>query len=100
MKDIDLSYFLHAAISIGIQLFFGLLFGFWFMGGVAGVMIFVGREITQAEYRWIAKFGGGKRSNMPRLAGFYPRVWDLGSVLDLVAPLIGVSIVWYLSTLF
>lgn len=31
---------------------------------------FTAREHTQAEYRWIAKFGNGKRAAMPWGGGF------------------------------
>lgn len=41
---------------------------------------FAGREHAQAEYRWIEKFGQGKRANMPEWGGFDPRVWDTHSL--------------------
>ena len=45
-----------------------------FAGSMA--MFFLGRELAQAEYKWIEWFGDGRRANMPWWAIFDPRVWD------------------------
>ena len=33
-------------------------------------LFYLGREHAQAEYRWIAQLGNGKRANMPWWGGF------------------------------
>lgn len=48
---------------------------------------FIGRELAQAEYRYI-KTHGGKRANCPWYCGFLPSAWTLKSLLDWVLPLI------------
>lgn len=83
---LDLSPFIHAAIAAAIQSAFGFVFDQWAIGGVVGCVWFVAREHTQAEYRWIATYGRGKRSNMPWYGGFDYRVWNLASVLDFAVP--------------
>jgi hypothetical protein len=61
-------------------------------GAIAGTFFFIGREHTQAEYRWIALFGKGLRANMPWYGGFDPRVWNhLDSWLDWLAPTLVVT---------
>lgn len=67
------------------------------LGNVSGigyeVAIFLagfwtGREITQAEYRWIEQYGSGHRSNMPWYGGVDPKAWNYTSfVVDLILPL-------------
>lgn len=47
---------------------------------------YVGREHTQAEYRWIDAYGGGRRDAMPWWGGFDPRVWNCKSLLDWLLP--------------
>ena len=42
---------------------------------------YVGREIAQAEYRYI-EANGGKRYACPWYCGFLPSAWNLKSVLD------------------
>jgi len=56
---------------------------------------YVGREHAQAEYRWIAEFGHGKRSNMPWWGGFDYRAWDAVSMLDWLAPALMCSAVYF-----
>lgn len=67
------------------------------MAGVAvGCAIFITRELTQAEYRWIDRFGQGKRSNMPWWACVDYRVWDIGSITDWLVPcLVSISLGWF-----
>lgn len=40
------------------------------------------REITQREYQWIEKFGGGHRANMPGWAGLEIWQWNAHSVAE------------------
>lgn len=48
--------------------------------------LFAGRELAQAEYRYI-KAHGGKRANCPWWCGFAPSAWDIKSLLDWLLPL-------------
>ena len=94
---IDISPLGHAITAITMQTIIGLTFGMWGIGGALGCMWFIAREHTQAEYRWIAKFGNGKRANMPWWGGFDPRVWDKASLLDWLVP-VAACLALYLST--
>lgn len=85
---IDISPLIHAAIAAAIQIIIGSLTGHWILGGVCGCMWFIAREHTQAEYRWIASFGSGKRTNMPWWGGFDYRAWDVASVIDFAVPVV------------
>ena len=49
---------------------------------------YMGREFTQAEYRYIAAYCNGKRENMPWNAGILPAAWTVKGVLDWVLPLL------------
>lgn len=61
---------------------------------VTGLMVqplpvrFVAREYTQAEYRWIKRFGDGHRHKMPWWGGFDPHAWDVASLMDFVVPVV------------
>ena len=46
---------------------------------------YLGREIAQAEYRFI-QANGGKRADVPWYCGFYPSAWTAKSVLDCLLP--------------
>ena len=74
----------------------GLAFGLWLHAALAMAALFIGREIAQAEYRWIEDYGDGRRANMPWWGAFDPRVWDLHSMLNWIGPaVIAVAvIVW------
>lgn len=76
----------HILWALGFNLTIGFTTGNWWAGAAAGSFFYLGREYTQAEYRWIERFGFGKRSNMPWYGPFQLRVWDLHSVLDFVIP--------------
>lgn len=85
---IDISPLIHAAIAAAIQIIIGYLTNNWILGGVCGCMWFIAREHTQAEYRWIATYGRGKRNNMPWYGGIDPKAWDVASVLDFAVPVV------------
>ncbi|MGE6294201.1 hypothetical protein [Aeromonas media] len=92
---VDFSPFLHAAMAIALQVTVGINQGVWGIGGALGCMWFLAREHTQAEYRWIAMFGHGKRANMPWWGGFDWRVWDMASLLDWLVPvLVCIAVYW------
>lgn len=90
----DLSPVFHACAAVAVQCIFGLVWGDWVSGAVLGCLWFVAREQTQAEYRWIAQFGDGKRENMPWWGGFAFRVWDAPSVLDMLIPVAACAIIY------
>lgn len=96
---VDFSPFVHAAIAVSLQCGLGFVFGMWGAGGAIGCIWFIAREHTQAEYRWIAQFGAGKRANMPWWGGFDWRAWNLPSLLDWLAPVLACTAVYFVITL-
>lgn len=95
--NIDISPILHALVATALQAIAGLLLGDWVIGAVMGCTFFVAREHTQAEYRWIAQFGKGKRSNMPWYGGFDYRAWDIPSLLDWLVPVVGCTSLYFIA---
>ncbi len=95
----DLSPIAHAMAAVAVQLLLAITSGNWCCGGVLGCLWFISREHTQAEYRWIAQFGEGKRANMPWWGGFDWRVWNLPSLLDWLIPVLACSVVYFVSTI-
>lgn len=95
----DLSPLLHAAIAIAVQCLVGWLSGMWAAGGAIGCTWFIAREHTQAEYRWIAQLGAGRRANMPWWGGFDWRAWNLPSLFDWLVPVLACVVVYFVSTL-
>lgn len=83
---------IHLIIALAMQAGFGLATGNWWIGAIAPVATFIGREHAQAEYRWIERYGLGRRANMPWWGGFDLRVWDhLDPWIDWLAPVIGTA---------
>ncbi len=70
----DWTPLIHALIAIAAQLLVGLLTGNWWLGGALACTWWIAREHTQAEYRWIEKYGQGKRANMSNLQAFTSRM--------------------------
>ncbi|WMB09600.1 hypothetical protein QPR60_13400 [Enterobacter hormaechei] len=95
----DLSPLLHAALAMIFQAVLGVGFNMWGAGGAIGCMWFIAREHTQAEYRWIAQFGAGKRANMLWWGGFSWRAWNLPSLLDWLVPVLACTVVYFVATL-
>ncbi|HDX3035648.1 TPA: hypothetical protein ROA62_000129 [Escherichia coli] len=95
----DFSPFVHAAIAVILQCAVGLVSGVWSAGAAIGCIWFIAREHTQAEYRWIAQFGAGKRANMPWWGGFDWRAWNLPSLLDWLAPVLACVVVYFVAAL-
>lgn len=82
----------HAIIALAMQVVIGMLSSNWWAGAAFGAAFFIGREITQAEYRWISAYGKGQRANMPEWGGLDPRVWNhLDSWLDWIVPAIATA---------
>jgi len=94
----DFSPIGHAIAAMALQCAVGLVSGMWGMGGIIGCLWFIAREHTQAEYRWIAQFGAGKRTNMPWWGGFDWRAWNLPSLLDWLVPVLACAGVYFVTT--
>ena len=95
----DISPLLHAVAAVAAQAAYGFISGDWITGGLFGCIWFIAREHTQAEYRWIAQFGAGKRANMPWWGGFSWRAWNLPSLLDWFVPVLACAVVYFVSTI-
>lgn len=99
----DKTPLMHAAVSVAIQIAVGVASGDWLAGGIAVCIWWAAREHTQAEYRWIERFGwdheaeGYLRRNLPWWGGFDPRVWNKASVLDFIAPAAACAAVYLLK---
>jgi hypothetical protein len=58
-----------------------------FIGAIAGMFFFAGREIAQAEYKNIEASESKLRKDMSVLGGFNPKYWTLKALLaDLTIP--------------
>jgi hypothetical protein len=58
-----------------------------FIGAIAGIFFFTGREIAQAEYRNIEASESKLRKDMSVLGGLNPKYWTLKSLIaDLTIP--------------
>lgn len=79
---------LHTLMAIVLTLGLGLTLGAWWVGAGAGCAFFAGREIAQAEYRWIERHGLGLRANMAWTSIWTtPGIWSEKSWLwDAVLP--------------
>lgn len=79
----------HALVALAIQIVTGLVTRNWWTGGLIACAYFVGREVAQAEYRWIEQFGEGLRANAPWWAPFDRRVWtNADQIADWLGPLV------------
>jgi hypothetical protein len=88
----------HALIAVAVQVALGLWIGDWIAGAALACTWFIAREHTQAEYRWIAKFGGGLRSSLRAMDWIDKRVWNIGSVLDFAAPIAACVAVYFVQS--
>ncbi|QIL02383.1 hypothetical protein G7078_05980 [Sphingomonas sinipercae] len=76
----------HIVIALLIQAAVALPLRNWWAGAAAACAWAIAREVTQAEYRWIERFGAGVRANMPWHGGFDPRVWSADALADWLVP--------------
>ena len=77
----------HSLVALGIQALVGWLTKNWWAAAALPSGYFIGREVAQAEYRWIENFGDGLRANMPWHAVFDPRVWETSDqIADWLGP--------------
>jgi hypothetical protein len=77
----------HLVISLTLQGLFFLVHGDLWLGAVAALFFYLGREIAQAEYRGIEGSPTKLRKDFPLLGGFFPKYWTRKAFLaDLVIP--------------
>jgi hypothetical protein len=79
--------FEHAGYALLMMLPF-VLFGQALAGAAFSIAFFIGRELTQAEYRYIQANGGNRYETPknPAIGSLNPAYWTLDSILDFVAP--------------
>jgi len=88
----------HLLVSIGIQAAIGLTTGNWWAGGAVAAAMYVGREQAQAEYRWIAQLGDGKRENLRWWNALDSKVWNTHNFFwNLALPIVAVTIIGLLA---
>lgn len=92
-------YLQHIVMALIAQVIVGLLTGNWWAGAALGSAYFIGREVAQAEYRWIEQFGGGRRANMPWWGRFDRRVWPkVDQWFDWIGPVAAtIALAWIIS---
>ena len=79
----------HLVVSITLQGLFYLVHGDLWLGAVAGLFFYLGREIAQAEYRGIEASPTKLRKDFPLLGGFFPKYWTRKAFLaDLLIPVL------------
>jgi hypothetical protein len=77
----------HLVTSLTLQGLFFVVHGDLWLGAVAALFFYLGREIAQAEYRGIEGSPTKLRKDFPLLGGFYPKYWTRKAFLaDLVIP--------------
>jgi len=69
----NLNKSIHPIVTVVFTLIGGLYVG------LLSVIFWIARELTQAEYRWIERYGNKLRKNMPWYAPLDYRVWDTHS---------------------
>jgi hypothetical protein len=94
-----MNYLQHIVAALVIQIVIGLLTKNWWAGAAIASAYFIGREFSQAEYRWIEHFGRGHRANMPWWGPFDLRVWTkLDPWVDWLGPVVATcSAAWLAS---
>jgi hypothetical protein len=88
LNKIDWTPIEHGIIAIIIQALVVWFNGDVWIGGLAGSLVFVGREHAQAEQRCIQKFYENHRANAPWHCGFQGRSWDASSICDVFVPIL------------
>jgi len=89
-----MNYFEHAVLALIVQAIVGWRTRNWWAGAALASAYFLGREVAQAEYRWIEQFGHGLRANMPWWGPFDLRVWPKADQwVDWIAPLVASCVV-------
>jgi hypothetical protein len=87
----------HTLLALAIQAVVGLATRNWWAGAALGSGYFLGREIAQAEYRWIEQFGEGLRANLPWWGALDPLVWTRADqIADWLGPLAATTLLAWL----
>ena len=76
---------IHIPLALAIQGVLYLAGINLYVGALTASLMFLMREITQAEYRWI-EANGGLRAAMPWWKGMDVRLWNQHSIMDVVLP--------------
>lgn len=77
----------HLCVSLTLQGLFYLVHGDLWLGAVAGLFFYLGREIAQAEFRGIEASPTKLRKDFPLLGGLFPKHWKRKAFLaDLAIP--------------
>ena len=87
----------HVALALGTQAVVDWLTRSRVAGACTAIAWAVAREVAQAEYRWIERFGGGLRANMPWWGGLDLAVWTTADQwLDWLLPTLAVlAVAWW-----
>lgn len=81
----------HVVVALIVQTWIGRLTGNWWTGAALASAYFIGREFSQADFRWIEAHGHALRANMPWWAPFDLRVWSkLDQWADWAGPLVAI----------
>lgn len=84
----------HALAALVIQAIVGLVTRNWWLGAMLACGYFIGREVAQAEYRWIEQFGDGLRANLPWWGALDLRVWPKADQwADWLGPILATGLV-------
>lgn len=86
----------HAAIATGIMALVWFTTNDTLAGAMAGSWFFLGREHSEAEYRWMA-LHKMNRTGKEVIGAFSPSVWTLGSLLDWIVPAFACATLWALT---
>lgn len=92
-----MDYIKHTSLTVATQASVGVASGDWLSGGLIAAGYFIGREIAQAEYRWIETYGFGLRANMPWWGRFDSRVWKYTDMLDWILPCLAATCIAVLA---
>lgn len=89
MRCTPMIYIEHIIAAVLLQAAVGLATRNWWAGAALASAYFIGREVAQAEYRWIELYGAGLRANMPWWGPLDLRVWTkLDQWIDWLGPVV------------
>jgi hypothetical protein len=84
----------HALAAVAIQAVIAFTTRNWWIGAALASGYFLGREVAQAEYRWIEQFGDGLRANLPWWGSADARLWtQMAQVADWLGPILATTLV-------
>ena len=91
------SHLQHVLFALLVQAAVGFATGNWLLGGLLMVGFFVGREVSQAEYRWMLA-RDTNRAEMPLFQGFDISAWSLDAKLDASLPAIACAALYFVKS--